>query len=59
MVSIRPATIDDLLSMQNTNLWCLPENYNLKYYYYHILSWPQLLHIAEVMVHVLTRILQF
>jgi peptide alpha-N-acetyltransferase len=27
---------------------CLPENYNLKYYYYHILSWPQLLHVAEV-----------
>mmetsp|Transcript_33641 Transcript_33641/g.43358 ORF Transcript_33641/g.43358 Transcript_33641/m.43358 type:complete len:205 (+) Transcript_33641:25-639(+) len=47
MVSIRPATVDDLLSMQNTNLWCLPENYNLKYYYYHILSWPQLLHVAE------------
>lgn len=47
MVSIRPATIDDLLHMQNTNLWCLPENYNLKYYYYHILSWPQLLQVAE------------
>mmetsp|Transcript_22959 Transcript_22959/g.3782 ORF Transcript_22959/g.3782 Transcript_22959/m.3782 type:complete len:103 (-) Transcript_22959:230-538(-) len=26
---------------------CLPENYNLKYYYYHILSWPSLLHVAE------------
>lgn len=47
MVSIRPANVDDLLSMQNTNLWCLPENYNMKYYYYHILSWPQLLHVAE------------
>ena len=47
MVSIRPATIDDLLHMQNTNLWCLPENYNMKYYYYHILSWPQLLQVAE------------
>jgi len=47
-VSIRPATVDDILSMQNTNLWCLPENYNMKYYYYHMLSWPQLLHVAEV-----------
>jgi len=26
---------------------CLPENYNLKYYFYHILSWPQLLHVAD------------
>mmetsp|Transcript_22390 Transcript_22390/g.22072 ORF Transcript_22390/g.22072 Transcript_22390/m.22072 type:complete len:207 (-) Transcript_22390:39-659(-) len=26
---------------------CLPENYNLKYYYYHILSWPQLLYVAD------------
>ena len=33
--------------MQNSNLWCLPENYALKYYLYHELSWPQLLHIAE------------
>ena len=32
--------------MQQTNLWCLPENYNLKYYY-HVLSWPQLLQVAE------------
>jgi hypothetical protein len=24
----------------------LPENYQLKYYFYHILSWPQLLHVA-------------
>lgn len=33
--------------MQSTNLWCLPENYQLKYYLYHILSWPQLLFVAE------------
>lgn len=33
--------------MQNANLWCLPENYQMKYYYYHITSWPQLLHVAE------------
>ncbi len=43
----RPAVIEDLLKMQNANLLCLPENYNLRYYYYHILSWPELLQVAE------------
>lgn len=38
---------DDLIQMQNSNLWCLPENYQLKYYIYHYLSWPQCLHVAE------------
>mmetsp|Transcript_6551 Transcript_6551/g.9188 ORF Transcript_6551/g.9188 Transcript_6551/m.9188 type:complete len:184 (+) Transcript_6551:80-631(+) len=47
MLSIREAKIGDLLQMQQTNLWCLPENYNLKYYLYHLLSWPQLLFVAE------------
>ncbi|DAZ92416.1 TPA: hypothetical protein N0F65_000200 [Lagenidium giganteum] len=47
MVSIRNATVEDLLQMQNANLWCLPENYQMKYYYYHIMSWPQLLYVAE------------
>jgi len=47
MVSIRRATIDDLMQMQNTNLTCLPENYQMKYYFYHILSWPQLSYVAE------------
>lgn len=46
-ISVREATSEDLLQMQQTNLWCLPENYNLKYYLYHILSWPQLLCVAE------------
>mmetsp|Transcript_54975 Transcript_54975/g.81816 ORF Transcript_54975/g.81816 Transcript_54975/m.81816 type:complete len:80 (-) Transcript_54975:1581-1820(-) len=27
MVCIRMATVDDLIQMQTTNLWCLPENY--------------------------------
>jgi len=47
MVCIRQATAEDLIQMQNSNLWCLPENYALKYYLYHVLSWPQLLHVAE------------
>ena len=32
-LAVRQATVQDLLQMQNTNLWCLPENYNLKYYF--------------------------
>ena len=47
MVCIRQATAEDLVSMQTSNLWCLPENYQLKYYMYHFLSWPQLLQVAE------------
>ena len=47
MVSIRRATMDDMLKMQQTNLLCLPENYQFKYYIYHYLSWPSLLHVAE------------
>lgn len=33
--------------MQNCNVSNLPENYPMKYYFYHFLSWPQLLHVAE------------
>ncbi|KAD4384966.1 hypothetical protein E3N88_25134 [Mikania micrantha] len=47
MVCIRKATMDDLLAMQACNLFCLPENYQMKYYFYHILSWPHLLYVAE------------
>ena len=47
MVSIRRATADDLFQMQKTNLLCLPENYQFKFYMYHYLSWPSLLHVAE------------
>lgn len=32
--------------MQNANLHNLPENYQLKYYMYHILSWPQASFVA-------------
>ncbi len=48
MVSIRRATIDDLLSIQHCNLQNLPENYTFKYYLYHKLSWPYILYLAEV-----------
>ena len=38
---------EDLLNMQHCNLLCLPENYQMKYYFYHALSWPQLSYVAE------------
>lgn len=47
MVSIRRANVEDLIKMQQANLLCLPENYQFKYYIYHYLSWPCLLHVAE------------
>ena len=37
----------DLMNMQHCNLLCLPENYQMKYYFYHGLSWPQLSYVAE------------
>jgi len=46
MVLIRRATVQDLIDIQNCNLFCLPENYQLKYYLYHNLSWPQLSYVA-------------
>lgn len=47
MPSIRRAKIEDLHEMQNCNLWCLPENYNFKYYLYHYASWAPQLFVAE------------
>jgi peptide alpha-N-acetyltransferase len=34
-------------ALQQSNLLCLPENYQYKYYMYHFLSWPQLIYVAE------------
>uniref|UniRef100_A0A6B2LN76 N-acetyltransferase domain-containing protein n=1 Tax=Arcella intermedia TaxID=1963864 RepID=A0A6B2LN76_9EUKA len=34
-------------AIQQTNLTCLPENYQMRYYFYHSLSWPQLSYVAE------------
>ena len=47
MVFIRPARAADLSAMQACNLLCLPENYQMKYYFYHLLSWPQVLYVAD------------
>merc|ERR1712227_939081 len=46
-LNIRAAVPGDLQNMQHCNLLCLPENYQLKYYMYHALSWPQLSYVAE------------
>ena len=40
MVNIRQATFQDMHTMQECNLWNLPENYTFRYYLYHCLSWP-------------------
>ncbi|EJD48371.1 acyl-CoA N-acyltransferase [Auricularia subglabra TFB-10046 SS5] len=46
-MNIRQARPEDLLGMQACNLQNLPENYTMKYYLYHLLSWPALSYVAE------------
>ena len=45
-MDIRLLTNADLPLIQHANLENLPENYFLKYYLYHSLSWPQLSYVA-------------
>ena len=47
-VSSYPSHISLLPSIQQCNLSNLPENYFLKYYLYHALTWPQLSFVAVV-----------
>jgi N-alpha-acetyltransferase 10/11 len=47
-VSSYPSHISLLPSIQQCNLTNLPENYFLKYYMYHALTWPQLSYVAIV-----------
>ncbi|CEP22391.1 ARD1 [Cyberlindnera jadinii] len=57
-ITIRKATINDVQAMQNANLHNLPENYQLKYYMYHILSWPEASFVAtttDLPDHVYTK----
>jgi peptide alpha-N-acetyltransferase len=46
VMDIRVLTSADLPLIQHANLENLPENYFLKYYLYHALSWPQLSYVA-------------
>ncbi|KAK5660093.1 hypothetical protein OQA88_13562 [Cercophora sp. LCS_1] len=45
-MDIRLLRPDDIPLIQHANLENLPENYFLKYYLYHALSWPQLSYVA-------------
>ncbi|KAL9049209.1 MAG: hypothetical protein Q9162_007339 [Coniocarpon cinnabarinum] len=45
-MDIRVLHPSDIPNVQTCNLSNLPENYFLKYYLYHALSWPQLSHVA-------------
>lgn len=46
MLTLRRATIFDLAGTSDCNLVNVIENYQMKYYFYHLLSWPQLTNIA-------------
>ncbi|KAJ7228494.1 acyl-CoA N-acyltransferase [Mycena pura] len=46
-MNIRPMRIDDLPGMQACNLQNLPENYTMRYYLYHAMTWPSLSYVAE------------
>lgn len=45
-MDIRRLQVSDLPQVQTCNLSNLPENYFMKYYLYHALSWPQLSYVA-------------
>src|SRR5215471_2921778 len=47
-LSSHPSYMYLLPSIQTCNITNLPENYFLKYYLYHALSWPQLSFVAIV-----------
>ena len=45
-MDIRLMTAADIPHVQHANITNLPENYFMKYYLYHALSWPQLSFVA-------------
>lgn len=50
-MDIRALQPSDIPHVQLTNITNLPENYFLKYYLYHALSWPQLSYVAVDLSH--------
>ncbi|KAF8966564.1 acyl-CoA N-acyltransferase [Flammula alnicola] len=46
-MKIRLAKVDDLMGMQACNLQNLPENYMMKFWMYHSMTWPQISFVAE------------
>jgi ribosomal protein S18 acetylase RimI-like enzyme len=45
-MDIRLMSCADIPAVQNANITNLPENYFVKYYLYHLASWPQLSYVA-------------
>ncbi|KAJ7694381.1 acyl-CoA N-acyltransferase [Mycena rosella] len=45
-MNIRLAKPEDLLGIQATNLQNLPENYLMKFWMYHAMTWPQISFVA-------------
>ncbi|KAJ3774297.1 acyl-CoA N-acyltransferase, partial [Lentinula raphanica] len=56
-MNIRRARIEDLPGMQACNLRNLPENYSMKYYLYHCVTWPSVSYVAEVQGRIVGYIL--
>ncbi|KAJ7443594.1 acyl-CoA N-acyltransferase [Mycena galericulata] len=46
-MNIRLVKPEDLLGIQATNLQNLPENYLMKFWIYHAMTWPQISFVAE------------
>ncbi|KJA15598.1 hypothetical protein HYPSUDRAFT_48234 [Hypholoma sublateritium FD-334 SS-4] len=46
-MNVRLAKVDDLMGMQACNLQNLPENYMMKFWMYHAMTWPQISFVAE------------
>ncbi|KAJ4480937.1 acyl-CoA N-acyltransferase [Lentinula aciculospora] len=46
-MNIRLAKAEDVVGMQQANLVNLPENYHIRLWIYHIITWPQLSYVAE------------
>ncbi|KAJ7508879.1 acyl-CoA N-acyltransferase [Mycena galericulata] len=46
-MNIRLAKPEDLLGIQAANLQNLPENYLMKFWLYHAMTWPQISFVAE------------
>lgn len=60
-ISLRRVKVTDLIQMQNANLHCLPENYQMWYWMYHYLVAPQGSHVAvdsrgKVLGYVLSKL---
>uniref|UniRef100_A0A8H7Y0Z5 N-acetyltransferase domain-containing protein n=1 Tax=Psilocybe cubensis TaxID=181762 RepID=A0A8H7Y0Z5_PSICU len=46
-MNIRVMRVEDMMGMQACNLQNLPENYTMKYYMYHAMTWPSISYVAE------------